>query len=225
MLTLLSSENIARFLMGLLTTLELTLMLVVLGGLIGVFLAGLRSLPIRPLQWLVALFVLYHRNVPLLVQILFWYFAVPQLFPTPVLRFINANNAEFMLAGVALSLAFAAYVSEDLRSGFRSLPRVQYEASRAIGLTFLQSFMHVLLPQAARNATPALINQLLLFFKGTSLASVVGVAELSHVASDLNTSTLLTFESFFVATALYLFISLLIMGAGSIVSRRRMART
>jgi len=225
MLTLLTSENIARFLFGLLTSLQLAFVLVVVGGFLGVVLAGLRSLPIKPVQWFVSLFVLYHRNVPLLVQILFWYFAMPQLFPAPILRFVNDHNPEFLLAGAALSFAFGAYVSEDLRSGFRALPKVQYEASRAIGLSFLQSFVYILLPQAVRNSMPALINQLLLFFKGTSLASVVGVAELTHVASDLNSSTLLTFETFFVATVLYLFISLLIMGAGSFVSRRMAMRT
>ncbi|WP_116654824.1 amino acid ABC transporter permease [Pelagibacterium sediminicola] len=222
---ILSGDNIAKFLLGLLTTLELTAAFIVFGGLIGVILAALRSLPVKPLQWLVALFVLYHRNVPLLVQILFWYFAIPQVFPPPLQKLVNGTYPEFILGATALSMAFGAYVSEDLRSGFRSLPKVQFEASRAIGMSFLQSFVFIILPQAVRVATPALTNQLLLFFKGTSLASVIGVAEITHVASDLNTSTLLTFESFFIATMLYLTISLIIVTMGRQLTARAAAGT
>lgn len=95
---ILSGNNTAKFLLGLLATLELTAAFIIFGGLIDIILAALRSLLIKPLQWLVALFVLYHHNMPLLVQILFLYFAILQIFPPPQQKLVNRTHPEFILS-------------------------------------------------------------------------------------------------------------------------------
>ena len=121
---------------------------------------------------------------------------------------------------IALGLAAAAYVSEDLRSGVRAIPKAQYEAARSIGFGFLGAMTNVILPQAARHAVPPLINQTLLLFKNTSLAMAIGVAELTYTVRDIENQTFQTFEIYLVGTVIYLAISLGLMGAGAAITRR-----
>ncbi|MFV0514670.1 MAG: amino acid ABC transporter permease [Jhaorihella sp.] len=209
----LSPPYLQEFANGLLLTLVMTTAFLVLGGLWGVVLTMLRMVP--GLDPLVAAYISIHRNVPLLVQIMFWYFAAPEFMPTFVTEWVNQRSSEIYFAILAISLAFGAYVSEDLRSGIRSLPPVQYEAARAVGLSYVQTMRLVIIPQAARVSLPALTNQFLLYFKGTSIASAIGAAELTHAAYSVNNTTYLTYQTFAVATVLYLAISLAIMAVSA----------
>ncbi|MFP3570557.1 ABC transporter permease subunit, partial [Paraburkholderia sp. SIMBA_030] len=88
-----------------------------------------------------------------------------------------------------------AYLSEDIRSGLRSIPHGQFEASRALGLNFLTAMRHVVLPQALRKAMPPMINHTVLLFKNTSLAMAIGAAELTYVTRQVENETFLSFES------------------------------
>lgn len=210
-LTVVSPPYLQQFASGLSLTLLMSVAFLILGGLWGVFLTMLRM--VSAIDPFVAAYVSVHRNVPLLVQVLFWYFAAPEFLPAFVTDWINQRSSEIYFAIVAISLAFGAYVSEDLRSGIRSLPAVQYEAARAVGLSYVQAMRLVIIPQAARVSLPALTNQFLLYFKGTSIASAIGAAELTHAAYSINNTTYLTYQTFAVATVLYLAISLVIMAA------------
>ena len=216
----LSGQYLHWFAIGLATTLALTAAAWCLAMALGIVLTLIRMIPFRPLGWLVALYVEYHRNVPLLVQIFVWYFGVPSLLPRPARQWINAHHGEFLLATIALGLAAAAYVSEDLRSGIRAIPKAQYEAARSIGFGYLGAMTNVILPQAARNAVPPLINQTLLLFKNTSLAMAIGVGELTYRTREVESYTFKTFEAFAVATVVYLAISFAIMALGSWSARR-----
>ena len=126
----LSGEYLTWFALGVATTIALTCVAWCLGMAVGLMLTLIRMVPFRPFEWLVAFYVEYHRNVPLLVQILVWYFGVSQLLPRALRIWINANHGEFLLAAIALGLANAAYVSEDLRSGVRSILFVVAELVR-----------------------------------------------------------------------------------------------
>ena len=205
---------------GIGVTMELFLSAWALSFLLGLFLAVLRFTGIKPLEWLIGSYVEYHRDIPLLVQLLFWYFAAPALFPSFVQTWLHFHGSEFPLALTALVLCAAAYVSEDIRSGIRAIPRSQLEAARALGLSYLQGVRHVVMPQALRLSAPPLINQALLLFKATSLAMAVGVAELTYQAKEVDSDSYRTFEAFAFATIAYLLISFSIMFAGSLVSRR-----
>ncbi len=216
----LSGQYLDWFVTGLVTTLALTGAAWCLAMTLGAVLTIIRMIPFKPFGWFVALYVEYHRNVPLLVQIFLWYFGVPSLLPRPARQWINAHNGEFLLAVIALGLAAAAYVSEDLRSGVRAIPKAQYEAARSIGFGFLGAMTNVILPQAARHAVPPLINQTLLLFKNTSLAMAIGVGELTYRTREVESYTFKTFEAFAVATVLYLAISFAIMALGGWSARR-----
>jgi polar amino acid transport system permease protein len=205
---------------GLLTTLQMTLLAWLLAFALGSVLAVLRMLNIRPLNYLIIVYVAFHRNVPMLVHILLWYFGVAAVMPAAVNDAINAIGGEFFYATIAIGLVTAAYVSEDLRSAIRAIPRGQMEASRSLGLSYLQAMRKVILPQAFKIAIPPLTNQTLLLFKNTSLAMAIGLIELTGAGREIESATFKTFEVYSVVTVLYLAISLLLMGAGAYLSQR-----
>jgi polar amino acid transport system permease protein len=192
----------------------------ILAFLLALLLVGLRSLNKPPIEWLIAAFVNYHRNVPGLVQIFVWYFGIPQILPDSINGWINDHNGEFIFALIALTLNSAAYMSEDLRSGMRSVPPEQMEASRALGMSYPQSLRDVMLPQAIRIAVPPLISQTLALFKSTSLAMAIGVAEMTYASRQIENETYMTFETFAIATVFYLVVSFLIMSLGDFTNRR-----
>ncbi|WP_449414019.1 amino acid ABC transporter permease [Pandoraea soli] len=208
---------------GVLTTLQLFVASGLLAIVVGVVLTTLRALPVKLFKGFVIVVVEYHRNVPVLVQILVWYFGVPQLLPVGLRDWINAGNTEFVFATLALALNAGAFISEDLRSGLRAIPHTQQEAAWSIGLTYLQSFRYVVLPQGIRVATPALLNQALLLFKNSSLAMAIGVHELMYRTRQIDNLTFRTFDVFMVATILYLIGTLALMALSEHVAKRRTA--
>lgn len=187
---------------------------------LALLLAAIRLAPFRPTQMAVAAFVGYHRNVPGLVQIFVWYFGIPQLLPDNVQMTLNEYGGEFFFAWIALSLNAAAYMSEDLRSGIRSLASSQLEAARALGLSYVKSMRRVILPQAIRIAAPPLVNQSLSLFKSTSLAMAIGVGEMTYMSRQIENATFKTFEAFLLASAFYLVVSYSIMLLGAAYDKR-----
>lgn len=209
---------------GAAVALGLFLLALLFGLALAFVLIGVRSLPGCIWDRVVAAYVAYHRNVPTLVQLFVWYFGAPQLLPKGASAWINSHNGEFLFALIALSLNAAAYLSEDLRSGVRSIARGQVEASRALGLGYSQTLVFVVLPQAVRVAVPALINQALILFKTTSLAMAIGVAEMTYASRQIENETYRTFETFTIATVFYMLVSFCIMLTGHWYNRRHAVR-
>jgi len=211
------------FLDGLRVTLELFALSAVAAYALGALLAALHFAGAF-CSGLVQAFVGYHRNVPAIVQLMVWYFGVPQAFPASWTGWTDAHLSGFFYAVVALSLNAAAYISEDLRSGFRAVSHGQYEAARALGLGYVATLKLVLMPQAARAALPALVNQALSLFKATSLAMAIGVADVMYIARQVDGATYATFASYLVPTVLYLICTLTLMACGSWLHTRLSAR-
>lgn len=204
---------------GAVITLQLALGAWLLAMFMALLLVVIRLTAYRPGVWLVKGYVSYHRNVPTLIQLMIWYFAIPTLLPESLQMWINDFNAEFMFALFALGLCQAAYFSEDIRSGLRAIPEGQNEAARALGMGYVRTMRSVILPQGIRNALPAVVNHTVLLFKNTSLAMVIGVMELTYVTRDIENQTFRTFEAYLVGTLGYLAVSLSIMGAGALLAR------
>lgn len=217
---LMRPEYLKMTLDGVLTMFELTLLAWLLAVVVGVVLALVRMTNSLAARCFVAAYVEYHQNVPMLVQIFLWYFGVATLLPATWQQWLNANHSEFIFAFIAVGLAMAAYVSEDLRGGIRSIPTSQIEAARALGLSYLKASRLVVLPQAIRIAMPTLVSHTVLLFKNTSLAMTIGVAELTYATREIESQSFRTVEVYLMATAVYLTISLLIMTAGEVVERR-----
>jgi len=187
---------------------------------LAVVLLALRLSPSRIAQRGVMAYVSYHRNVPTLVQLMLWYFGIASLLPNVLQGWLAEHSAEAVFAIIGLGLCQAAYFSEDLRSGLRSVPPGQAEAARALGHSFIGAMRHVLMPQAVRNAIPALVNHSVSLFKNSSLAMAIGVAELTHAVKEIENQSFRTFETYLLATLMYLGFSLLIMVGGALLARR-----
>ncbi len=192
---------------------------------IALVVALLRLAPAAPLRWLGFAFVESIRNVPLLAHMLFWYFGAPELLPEAVKQRLYEGRIEAYSAIVALSLYTAAFMAEDIRSGIRAIPAVQFEAGRALGFGFLGTMRRIVLPQALRVTVPPLISQTLSLWKNTSIATVIGVAELMYQAGQVESATFRSFESFAFASAAYLTVSLAITGLASWYHHRFPVRT
>ncbi len=195
---------------GFLLSIQLALVTLVFALPLAMLIAVMRIAPIAALRGVAMAFVEGVRNVPLLAHMLFWYFGAPELLPDAAKAWLYEGNVEATSAVIALVLYTAAYMSEDLRSGLRSIPKEQMEASRALGFGFLASMRLVILPQALRIAVPPLISQTLNLWKNTSIAMVIGVAELMYQAQQVESATFRWHEAFTFATVGYLGISLLI---------------
>lgn len=192
---------------------------------LGIVVALLRLSPVRILRAIGFGYVELIRNIPLLAHMLFWYFGAPELLPDALKERLYAGKVEAISAVIALSLYTAAYMAEDIRSGIRAIPAVQMEAGRALGFGFLATMRRVILPQALRVTVPPLISQTLNLWKNTSIATVVGVAELMYQAGQVESATFRSFESFAFATAAYLSVSLAITGLAAWYHHRWPVRT
>ncbi|MBV8271862.1 MAG: amino acid ABC transporter permease [Cupriavidus sp.] len=175
---------------------------------LAIVIALLRLAPVAPLRAIGQAYVEAIRNVPLLAHMLFWYFGAPQLLPFALKSWLYEHNYEAVSALIALVLYTVAYMAEDIRSGIRSIPKEQLEASRALGFSFLASMRLVVLPQSLRVTVPPLVNQTLNLWKNSSIAMVIGVAELMYQAQQVESATFRGFESFAFATLAYLTISM-----------------
>lgn len=190
------------------------------GFVLAMVLTGINLIPSRLVRAVVALYVEYHRNVPTVVQILVWYFGMPEILPEAVRVWINQGNTEFSFALIALSLNVSAYYYEDIRSGIRAIPVTQVEAARSIGLGAVQALIYVVLPQAVRYAVPPIINRSIILFKDTSLAMVIGVTDLTYQTKRIENATFQTFQIFMISTLIYLCMALLISALGSHLARK-----
>jgi polar amino acid transport system permease protein len=217
---LLNHEFSAMLLHGLRLTAYIAVGSWLLAMTLALLLLTLRLTPSRIAERAVEAYVSYHRNVPTLVQMMLWYFGIASLLPNTMQAWLSDHQAEAVFAVIALGLCQAAYFSEDLRSGLRAIPPGQAEAARALGHSYIGAMRHVLMPQAIRNAVPALVNHSVSLFKNSSLAMAIGAAELTHAVKEVESQSFRAFESYFIATVLYLAISLLIMAAGAWVGRR-----
>jgi polar amino acid transport system permease protein len=154
---------------GFVLTVELALVVIVTGLLIGLALALLRSMQLRPVNWAIVFFVDLFRALPPLVVIVLLYFALPHA---------GLRLSGYTAAWAALSLVLAAFAEEIFWAGILAVHKGQWEAARSTGLTFAQALGFVVLPQAIRLTIPPLTNRTIAITKGTALASVVGVPEI-----------------------------------------------
>jgi polar amino acid transport system permease protein len=210
---------------GFATSLQLLAASFVIALPLGVAIALMRTSPRRALRGIGAALVEGVRNVPLLAHLLFWYFAFPELLPEAVKLALYDSNPEFICAVIALSLYAGVHMAEDIRSGIRAVPAAQMEAARSLGLGRLASLRLVLLPQAIRIAVPPLLSQTVNLWKDTSVATVIGAAEMMYQAARVETATFRSVEAFTFATLAYLTVSLAISLAAQLYARRFPVRT
>jgi polar amino acid transport system permease protein len=160
---------------GMVVTVELAALVIVTGLAAGLALALLRSLGFRPVNLLLIFVVDLFRALPPLVIIVFIYFGLPTLELSP---------SGFVSTWLSLALVLMAFSEEIFWAGITSIPKGQWEAARSTGLSYGQTLIQVVLPQALRLTIPPLTNRTIAITKGTALASVVAVSEILGVASS-----------------------------------------
>ena len=203
-----TGESGQWLLSGLITTLELSIVAWLIAIALGIVSGSLRTIRFWPLRAAATFYVEFFRNVPLLVWMFFWYFAVPPLLPEAVQQWLYAHGLEFWAAVFALGVYSGARFSEVLRSGIQSIPRTQLEASVASGLTTFQAYRYVILPVALRLIITPGTNESLNLLKNSSVALTISVAELTFQTRQVETYTAKAIEALTAGTLIYLVLCL-----------------
>lgn len=177
----------ARFLHGLATTIELSVICLAASVVIGVIGAWLQGSRLVWTRRIVRAYIQFFRNTPPLVQLYFFFFGISSLLPTVHSRFGTAAPLISGFVWVCISLSFfaGAFNVEIFRSGIEAVPRATVEAAEALGYTRLQAYRHVVLPLAIRVCLPALNNNLVNLVKTTTLAYAVAVPEVLYVSAQI----------------------------------------
>ncbi|WP_312950314.1 amino acid ABC transporter permease [Superficieibacter sp.] len=213
----LTGQPLQWIISGFLTTLWVTVAGIALATVLAVLFLALRLAGGRPGNALVAAWVSLFRNTPLLVQLLFWYFAAWNLLPLAVRDFINADHSwsilpgnvwwltpEFICSAWGLAVFTSAFLIEEIESGLRAVASGQREAALAQGFSTWRLFRLILLPQGLANAWQPIIGQYLNLMKLSSLASGIGFAELTYQVRQIESYNAHALEAFAVGTVLYL---------------------
>jgi glutamate/aspartate transport system permease protein len=179
----------------------------VIGSLVGVG----KTVPNKALRAVCSTYVEIFRNVPLLVQMFIWYFAVPELLPDDIGRWMKRDmpNPEFVTAVIALGLYTASRIAEQVRAGIETVPPGLSAAAKAHGLNTAQTYRYVLLPISFRLIVPPLTSEFLTVFKNSSLALTIGLLELTAQSQQIAEYTFQGFEAFTAATVIYVTIALI----------------
>jgi len=186
-------------------TLRITAGSIVLGFVVGIFLALGRVYGARPIRWLSSGYIAFFRGTPLLVQITIVYFGLP-----PLLSPLGIHIPRITAAVIGFGLNSAAYQAEYFRGAVQSIRSGQMMAARAVGLGRLKAILYVVLPQALRLVIPSWSNELIYTIKYSSLAYFLSLEELMFVGLDLSLATARTFETLIVVAAIYLVIVLIV---------------
>lgn len=180
-------------------TIELSAIAMTIGLVLATVCAYGKAAGPSAIRWAIATYVEIIRNTPFLVQIFIIYFSLPALGIS-----VGANEA----AIAAMVVNFGAYGTEILRAGIESIPHGQIDAAKAIGLSRLQTFRHVVLFPAVKTIFPALASQFILLMLASSVVSAISAVELTAATNSLVSTTFRPFEFYFVATGLYLMMAL-----------------
>ena len=168
------AEYLPEIAKGFLITCEIAVLVVLCGLVLGLALALLRSYRVRPINFVIVVFVDTHRALPPLVLILLFYFGLPN---------VGISLSGFAVLWVVLTLVLASFAEEIFWAGILSVDKGQWQAARSTGLGFPQTMFYVVLPQAVRMMIPPLTNRTIAITKNTALGSVIGVGEILNEAT------------------------------------------
>ncbi len=205
--------NLAFLLSGVPWTIMLTLCCVAISNIVGFAVSLMGLSKSRPLQIVYRVYVEIFRSIPPLVSIFWVYYGLPIL--------IDVSLDPFPAGMLALSLYGSAFMAEIFRGGVQSIARGQFEASDAVGLSYLDTMRFVIFPQALRRSLPAVGNQLVIMLKMTSLVSVIGVSEVLRRGNELAVTEYRPLEIYSLVAIEYL-ILVLIVSAGVRKLERKM---
>jgi len=189
---------------GLWITLKLSVIATILGVIIGII-GGLTRVSSNPaLKWVTIIYVEIIRGSPLMVQILIWYFVIGTVVNDLLATYGMGRLPAFWYGVASLACFAGAYVTEIVRAGIQSIHRGQTEAARSLGMSYGQSMLHIILPQALRRILPPLAGQFISLIKDSSLLGIIAIRELTKAAREAVSASLQPFEVYLLAAILYL---------------------
>ena len=199
-------EILPSLLSGAATTLQVFALVLVFSIPLGIMLAFSMQIRLKPLQWLLHIYIWIMRGTPLLLQLIFIYYVLPS---------IGIRLDRIPAAIIAFTLNYAAYFAEIFRGGISSIPTGQYEAAKVLKFTPVQTIRLIILPQVVKIVLPSVFNEVMTLVKDTSLVYALGISDLilaSRTAANRDASL----APMFVAGLIYL----LLIGLGTLIAKQ-----
>jgi len=184
---------------GTLSTVELSMMSMLIGLCVAIVCAWGKTAGPRPVRWVINAYIELIRNTPFLVQLFFFFFALPAL---------GLRWSAYTAALTAMVVNLGAYATEIIRAGIESIPKGQIEAGLALNLKRHEIFRFVILKPALRTVYPALTSQFILLMLSSSVVSAISADDLTSVAANLQSQTFRSFEIYIVVAVIYLALAL-----------------
>jgi len=203
-------------LLGLVNTLKVTALALTFGVPLGLCLAVLRLSTLRPASAVAAFIIEFFRTTPPLVQLFWFFFALPIL--------IDVRMTPFIASIVTFSIQSSAFFAEIFRGGIQSIDKGQWEGGKAMGMTYAQSMRRIILPQAVRRMIPAFMERAIELLKTTTLVSTVAYTDLMFQANDLAQKTFRPLEVYTVVALMY-FVLIFVLSQLSIRVEHRLAKS
>lgn len=215
-------NNWPFFLRGAINTIIISLIATIIGFVIGLVVGVLRTIPEQKatgprilqkiLGWLLSVYIEVFRGTPMMVQAMVIFYGVP--------LFTGVQLNRMLAAFFIVSINTGAYMAEVVRGGILSVDRGQYEAAKAVGMNHVQTMVHVVLPVAIRNILPATGNEFIINIKDTSVLNIIGVTELFFQSRTVAGVNFMFFETYFITSLIYLFMTFTITRILRIVERK-----
>jgi polar amino acid transport system permease protein/polar amino acid transport system substrate-binding protein len=201
-----------RLIAGLGLTVQITIISLICAGILGMVFGLLSVSKRKTLRAIALVYVDVVRGTPLLVQAFFIYFGIPQV--------LGIQSDPVISGVITLSLNAGGYLAEIVRGGIESIGKGQMEAARSLGLPYGMAMRSVILPQAIRTMTPALINQCIITLKDTSLLSVISVTELTQTGRLIIANNFRSFEVWFIVAVMYFVIIMILSKISKRIERK-----
>ena len=184
---------------GTLNTIELSVLAMLMGLVLAIVCAWGKTAGPKPLRWVINIYIELIRNTPFLVQLFFFFFALPAL---------GLRWTAYTAALVAMVINLGAYATEIIRAGIESIPKGQVEAGLALNLKRHEIFRFVILKPALKAIYPALTSQFILLMLSSAVVSAISADDLTSVAANLQSQTFRSFEIYIVVAVIYLALAL-----------------
>ncbi|OLO42808.1 arginine ABC transporter permease [Alkalihalophilus pseudofirmus] len=197
---------------GIWVTLKFVSVSLIIGLVLGTFLAILKIGKVKLLVILSDIYTSIFRGTPLILQLSIIYFATPQL--------IDYNISAYEAGVLTFGLNSAAYISEIIRAGIQAVDKGQKEAAEALGIPYNQMMLKIILPQAFRNILPALFNEFITLTKESAIVSVIGVMDILRRSQVVASNTFAYFEPLLIAGVIYYVLVMALTLLGKLLERR-----
>jgi polar amino acid transport system permease protein len=195
---------------GTLNTIELSVLAMLMGLVLAIVCAWGKTAGPKPLRWVINIYIELIRNTPFLVQLFFFFFALPAL---------GLRWTAYTAALVAMVINLGAYATEIIRAGIESIPKGQVEAGLALNLKRHEIFRFVILKPALKAIYPALTSQFILLMLSSAVVSAISADDLTSVAANLQSQTFRSFEIYMVVAVIYLALALAFSGLFRVIYR------